>query len=221
MSFVVQAQDVQPIVAPRVAIPHPAIAGLGVRAGAGGMAELAVHFIGHREHDVGARENLPRAVGRGEAHHRILVRLPGIIIRRDRHTVGSEPLEARIVVHRLGCVVRSRHRVGIRSGHGQADIFGGPNAVHLCRVLPEVALSPRRSVVGSVGIRHGVIRNADARHVRHQSPLVVDELRVDRVVGRENREDGVVTVHAVHAQVVPAQKRPVGLPEAIARANEK
>ena len=73
--------------------------------------------------------------------------------------------------------------------------------------VPEVGLAARGRVARPVGIGDRFVRHAHAGGVAQQAALPVDELRLDRVVRRQECEHAVVRVHAMHPEVVPSDQR--------------
>ena len=61
------------------------------------MAELfskrAIHFIGHRQHQVVGGDGLIRAVPGDHAHHRVGVLLSRVVVRRDGDALGVPPVD--------------------------------------------------------------------------------------------------------------------------------
>jgi hypothetical protein len=75
--------------------------------------------------------------------------------------------------------------------------------------IPEVRFPHRRRVARSSGIGHRFVRDGDPVGGAHQKAVGIDELCFERVVGRQQCEDAVVRVHAMHAQVVPTDHGPI------------
>lgn len=72
----------------------------------------------------------------------------------------------------------------------------------------EAGLAAGSRVDRSVRIADRFKGDDDAARVADQVTRRIDELGVDGVVGGQDREDRVVAVHAVHAEVVPTDQGP-------------
>ena len=156
LSFVVQAQNVEPVIAPGVRVIDPAGRGARRRAGAGQVAQAAVHLVGHRQDDVVGGEHLAQAVGGDQAHHRILVRLAGVVRREYGDAVGDKPVHVRTrrvigcgTLARAGHVVDDAGRIGDR----QPRVHRQRRADDRAHVVVEIALARRGGVnrAGRVG----------------------------------------------------------------------
>ncbi len=200
--FVVTPENVQPEVAFGIFAPHPTGGRLRIHLRAGGVTRPAIHLIGDRQHDVVCRDGR-RAVLRDQPHHWIRVLVSGIIVRRDWHAVRVEPIQARVIQHPLWHVVRARHPERIRSGKRQ-PLVRGHATVEQRRKLQPVPLASRRRVDRAGRISDRLIGHAVTADVGDQF-AGDNELRVDGIVGRQDAENGIITVHAMHAEIVPAE----------------
>ena len=121
--LVVQAQNVQPVIALRIGVPDPAGGGLRGGLRAGGVAGAAIHFVGDRQHDVVGGDGLV-AESRGDhSHQRIRILAPGVVVRRNRNAFGAEPVHG-VATPAAGTLVRSKSMlcgVLLDPGHGPSE----------------------------------------------------------------------------------------------------
>lgn len=216
LAFVVQAQNVQPVIAPRVRIIHPTGRRARGRTGTGEMAQPAIHLIRHRQDDVIGRERLAQTVGGNQPHHRILIRLAGIVGRENRNAIGDKPVPRRLVRQGLRQVVRAGHLIDVsgRVGNRQPPIHRQRRANHRAHVLVEIALAGGGRVDRAGRVGHRLIGDAETAGDHGRDAVgaggALDDLRVDGVVGRQDAEHRVIAVHAVHAEIIPADDRVIG-----------
>ncbi len=201
--LIVQAKDVELVVAVGITVVHPAGGGFGSRPAPGAVAGAAVHFIRHRKDDVRARQKGAAGITHGHPHHRIRILRVGIVVRRDRNAFAGENASRRIEGHDPRNVARSGHGVP-----GEPDIFGEGNTEEGQDVLPEIRLADRGRIVGPGRVGDRLVGHGHARGIGDQVSRGVDDLRKEVVVGRQDREDGKVGVHAVHPEVVPGDRAP-------------
>ena len=173
------------------------------------MTRPAIHFIRNRQHDIGRRQDLPATLG-SQAHQRITIKITGIIIRRERDPVGRKPILRRFILHRLRDVSGSRHGERVRPRDRQSHIQRQRQPKQGEDMIPKIRLPDRSCIDGTGRIRNRLIRHRNVRRIDHEFAGRVDELRHNRIVRREQRENGEIVVHAMHAEVVPAHQRIIG-----------
>ena len=175
------------------------------------VAVGARRFLGHRQDDVEVGHVLARRLlGRHEPHQRVAVCDSCIVHRHDRDALGLEQSASR--VPRQG-LVRERRRVARHVQALESLARQQLCAVERFGVRPEIRLGAHgrveaRAVDRSRRVTHGLVAKAHDRVV-HDDRLAgrgaAHDLRVDHVVGRQDREHREVGVHAVHAEVVRRQ----------------
>ena len=193
--FVVKAQDVEAVILFGVGVVDPAAPGLGVvAAGVAAVAQAAVHLVADRQHHVGRGQDLTAGVARHHLDERIKVLAAVVVVGGEGNAFGFPPA--------LVGVERKRSRLGGGRGvalkphvgrEGRAKKAGG--------VVPEVGLAVAVGVDAAVHTRGGLVGELDARG--DDRAVLALQLGVQVVVGRQDRENRVVAVHEVHAQVVP------------------
>ncbi len=206
VTVVVEAEDVQPVVPLPVRRPLPAGRGPGRRGRAGGVAGGAVHLVGDRENHVEGRQHLPRGVAGRQPHQRVGI-LPSLVVPgRQRDPFGHVPPCVRVPVHGPGLVSRPGH-----GGSLEPLVHRGAGPEQVLDVVPEVGLARGGGVDRTARVRDRLPGDGDpeTRRIFHQAAPVVDELGVDGVVRGQDGERPVAGVHAVHAEVVPAEERPL------------
>ncbi len=170
---------------------------------AGGVAVATRRLLGDWQHDVESRHALAvRLVGRRQPYQWIPVAVACIVRRNDWNALGLEDSIRGVPCERS---LLRRRRIGRHVQALQALAGSEIRAVGPCGVLPEVGLADAAAVDRSirVGDRRVIQRHGAVAYERGLAGRVgADHLRIDDVVGREDREDREVRVHAVHAEIV-------------------
>jgi hypothetical protein len=77
--------------------------------------------------------------------------------------------------------------------------------------LPEIGFSDGRHIDRPRGIGDRLVSHDVPAGARDALSSRVKQLRVNRVVRRQDREDRIIRIHAMHAEVVPADHRPAAV----------
>ena len=211
--LIVQAQDVEPVVALRQPVPGPAGRRRGSGLRAGGMAGPAIHLVGHGQDDVVSGDRLIGTVPGNHAHDRVGVLLPRIVEGCDGNALGVKPVNGREdAVHRL---VKGLEKVGLADiGRPRHRPTGKPRihrerSIQERRVGVKVAFAGGSGVDGARPVCDRLVGHRIAGPVGDQLPPD-NELGLKGVVGRQDGEDRVIAIHAMHAKVVPAENSGAG-----------
>ena len=114
-------------------------------------------------------------------------------------------LKSPFVARHANAGLLRRRRIGRHVQTLQALAGSEIRAVGPRGVLPEIGLADTAAVGRPVGVadRRVVQRHGAVAHERGLAGRVgADHLRIDDVVGREDRENREIRVHAVHAEIV-------------------
>ena len=206
LQVIVSSEDVLAEIQNWIWIIHPPGCRASRRTAGRRMAGPAIHLIRDWQHNIGGRQHFPTTLGR-QSHHWITVEITRIIIRCERDSVGRKPILRRFILHRLRTVSSPRHGKRIRPRDRQPHIQWQRQSKQGENMIPEIRFPDRTGVDGAGRIRNRLVGHRNVRRIGHELAAGVDQLRHDRVVRREQRENGEVVVHAMHAQVVPTHQR--------------
>ncbi len=172
------------------------------------MTRAAVHFIRYRQNDVVRRNR--RSPARGDQpHHGIWVFVMRVVIRGKRDPLRPPPIDgcsntrcrrvARLKEHRLRRVADAGHVPS-----GQPCVPGQRHAEKRLRIAEKIPLANGRGIERAGWIGHRLIANLITGAVGYD-PAVYYLLCLNCVVGGQDAENRIIAIHAVHAQIVPAE----------------
>ena len=96
----------------------------------------------------------------------------------------------------------------LRKGNraSEAGFRGQDRTEEGLRMIPEIGFSGAGRIDRTIGIRDGFIGDNDSGRVAHEFSGGIHQLAIHGIEWRKDRENRVVVVHAVHAQVIPADE---------------
>ena len=194
-----QVEDVATVIALRIRIVQPPAVRACVVAAARAVAADTGHLVRYRKHHARFGEKIAVAVVSRHSHQRVEVLGQGVVVGRDRYAVGNEHAGRCIEVHHL------RRRLGTAEA-SQALASRRSHAEEIGDVVPEIGLADREAVDRAVGVGHGLEGHGHTV-ADHAVAIAVDQLGAQVVERWQYREHRVVCIHAVHAQIVPAEQR--------------